>query len=452
MKADRFLYTSQPGKGFGEFASRDSLPVRLKQNLRQPHATSDPREFEMGLGVGHWDEGGSPWVVCTYLERSYDDHKRAFVLSHSVLIPVPEYSSLAVHFDSSILAPLQRNLDKFSTDNHIEPLELQAPASPRHGITEEDMERLGSLREPALLQLLAYLFDQKPFNVRVRTSLEATAWASTLLKVSALASEGASPPTITTFSPHLSLRSHFQSQVLPDPSVRGGPEFIRSGGPAPSETATVRARRLAEAVKTDDLDDVVNAIETGRNFEEVSSAATPPRQAQSVRQDGQDAAGPRSPRNTVASGGTDVNEFNKGYEKALNERHEQLNARETEVSTREQRLNELVRRLNDQEKDLAVRQSQLNEDERFTTVWRSISRIDGFMQNELGVSAMVDHCGELVKEIIRDKKHRKQLIERAGKAGLFKEIENLSKHLDDKNRTKKELERELDSIRREGAS
>ena len=335
MTPVRFLYTSQPGKGFTELISPDlQLKNWLKENLRQPHSASYTRTLNKGLSVALQDG----WVICTYLTRQTDDNNRPFIRNHSVLVPEADYNQLARNFDQAILAHIEEGDERTLEDGRLRPLEF--PHVTRNDLEREDMEAVANYFGPDLERLLASLISGKPFSVRIRGATEeAIELATTLLKTAAL---GDLPvPQISTFEPSPKTRNWYLSQVLSSPQGRAGIQFQQKS--PPDQEATISAKRLVRSVANFDPDGIASSMRTASNHAEVmrhypATTVNPPA-ATETRKGGD----PRTNGNE-----TQIYQFNKEYEAALDNKKEELDAQQ-------EMLNQQELGLLDREKDLRVR-------------------------------------------------------------------------------------------------
>ena len=345
MTPVRFLYTSQPGKGFTELVSPDlQLKNWLRENLRQPHSTSYTRTLNRGLSVAVQDG----WVICTYLTRQTDDNNRPFIRNHSVLVPEAEYNQLARNFGQSILSHIEESDETALEDGQLRPLGL--PQVTVNGLQSEDMEAIANYLGPELERLLASLISGKPFSVRVRgTTEEAIDLATALLKTAALADLPV--PQISTFEPSPKTRNWYPSQVLSSPQGRGGIQFQQKN--LPDRDAASSARRLVQSVANFDPDGIASSMLTARNHAEVARHYPAATAGSSAAPEAKIVEHPQSNDNE-----TQVYQFNKEYEAALDKKKDELDAQQ-EI------LNQQARELLDREKDLRVRlEEELGERER----------------------------------------------------------------------------------------
>ena len=396
MTSVRFLYTSQPGKGFTELTIPDppDLPLRnwLKENLRQPHSPSYTRTLNKGLSVGVQDG----WVICTYLTRQMDDNNRPFIRNHSVLVPEAEYNQLARNFDQAILVHIEEGDETALVDGELKPLRL--PDSTRNGLEKKDMEAVAGYFGQELEKLLASLISGKPFSVRIRGATEdAIDLATTLLKTAAL---GELPvPQISTFEPGPKTRSWYPSQVFSSSQGRVDIQFQQKS--PPDREAMDSARRLVQSVANLDPDGVASSMHTARNHAEVTSDHPPAtvnplpaleartaRTSEDSRNKGNESATSRRSDNSRASGNESrIYQYNKEYEAALDSKKEELDAQKAHLIRQEHGLQTREREWkNRMERELEERRQALQEVEHALEI-----REENVSQKENEVKLDQDH-------------------------------------------------------------
>ena len=349
MSAVRFLYTSQPGKGFDEFINPDEqLKNWLKDGLRQPHSGSYTRTLDKGLSVSVQDG----WVICTCLTRQTDDNGRPFIRNHSVLVPEAEYNSLAVDFDRTIMAHIEEGDEAALIDGKLKPLNI--PEEIGNGLQGEDMKALADDFGPDLEKLLATLVAEKSFSITKRgTTDDAIYLACTLLKTAAL--HGLPVPQFSTFEPNSKTRSWYASQISIDSRQRGSVQF-QQRGPL-DDDAIGTARRLAPSFVNSDPDGPASSMRTANNHAEVMSYSPPAAVSPPA------ARASRPPRKVEApapeSSDPQIYQINKEYEAALNNRKEE---HDREFDARQKELDKLKQELDARQEDLDHRRRTQQDD------------------------------------------------------------------------------------------
>ena len=281
MNLQRFLYTSLPGIGFVELASDKKIPTRLKEAIRQPQAATVSRGFDAGLGITFWE--GNSSVVCTYLERTQDEHRRYFVASHSVCMPLEDYRTMAPHFDDAILTPLKEGIADTPTGGRsLDPLVVAQPSSKESGIKPEDLQILNRyISEGNTLEsLLAYLLDSKDFtlNIQSDSEWEAIKVAVALLKLAATSAVYPRSGTgLATFSQARGIPNLYSSKVLPDSRLRIISELAAQGGNFSRKAQSV-SQRLVPEIQAGNIEGIDHAIRAGdaRARTPSTSPSTPP--------------------------------------------------------------------------------------------------------------------------------------------------------------------------------
>ena len=368
MTAVRFLYTSQPGKGFEELTSPDlQLKNWLIDNLRVPSSPSN-RSLSRGLGVTVQDD----LVICTYLNSELDDNKRRFIRSHSALFTEPEYNRWAREFDRYILAQLEKTDEEILEDDLLKPLGI--PDNPRNGLSQAELETLVSYRGWDLKQVLATLIDGKHFTVHVKGSQEESiALAVTLLKIAAL---GNLPvPQLSTFEPNGKVRAWYPSQVSFQSQARVDIQFQARG--APGREAADQAERLARAIENLDPDGIAAAMESGRNHEEVRRRESRGKENARTEREGRKPDAP-PPRNQ--KGG--IYEVNKKFEAKLKSIKTQLDDREKELNQRAQDIAARERNVTLREKDVSDAEAHINDRKEQLRHWSHIYEIFSVIDKE----------------------------------------------------------------------
>ena len=365
MNPVRFLYTSQPGKGFTELVSPDlQLKNWIRENLRQPHSPSYTRTLNKGLSVTLQDG----WVICTYLTRQTDDNNRPFIRNHSILVPEAEFNQLARNFDQDILAHIEEGDERALEGGLLMPLEH--PKATGNGLEREDMETASNYFGSDLERLFASLISGKPFSVRIRgTTEEAIDLATILLKTAALADLPI--PHLSTFEPGPKTRNWYPSQVSSSPQARVAVQLHQKTLPEPG--AVDAARRLVQSFVNLDQDGLASTMRTAGNHAEAVS--------QYLAATGKSAAAAAAAKGAIESApGNEVHiyHFNKEYEATLNSRKEELDlqqksfdeqkvvllARENDYKQRlEQELEERSRALDRQEQELTARERYVEQRE-----------------------------------------------------------------------------------------
>ena len=397
MNLQRFLYTSLPGRGFVELASDDNIPTRLKEAIRQPQAATVSRGFDAGLGVAFWESNSS--VVCTYLERTQDEHKRYFVASHSVCMPLETYRKMAPHFEEAILTPLQEGVAYPLADGRaLEPLPVPQPDSRKEGINSEDLEILNEYVPDGkrLEALLACLIDGKDFTLTIQTDLEWEAIKVTvaLLKVAAAAGVYPQPETgIATFTQSRGIPNLYGSKVLPDSRLRVISELAAQSERF-SKRAQSIAQRLVEEVVTGNVKGIDHAILTGdaraRTPSTSSGAPSPAEKPDKKRRPGGGTSdrGQRDVREAGAGTRSDpeLQEWERElayWQRVLDDREKNLEEWQKSLSTESATLDvekqvvtrqrEEVRR---ESEELALQRSRPGDDE----FWKLYVQLDKFLQ------------------------------------------------------------------------
>ena len=372
MNPVRFLYTSQPGKGFTELISPElQLKNWLRENLRQPHSASYTRTLNKGLSVALQDG----WVICTYLTRQTDDNNRPFIRNHSVLLPEAEYNQLATNFDQAILAHLEEGDERALEGGQLK--SFGYPQVAKNGLQKEDMEAVANYFGSDLERLLASLIGGKPFSVRIRGATEdAIDLATTLLKTAAL---GDLPvPQIATFEPSPKTRNWYPSQVLSSLQGRTAIQFQQKS--LPDKEAAAAAKRLVRSVANFDPDGVISSMATARNQAQVVRDQPPATINLPATRE------VRRAEDAYAGGSeTQIYQFNREYESALNSKKESLDAQqrmlneqeqallarekdlqlrvEKELGDQQKKLQELAQVLDEREERLAQREKDVSEEE-----------------------------------------------------------------------------------------
>ena len=443
MTSVRFLYTSQPGKGFQELISPDSqLKNWLKENLRQPHSPSYTRTLNKGLSVALQDG----WVICTYLTRQTDDNNRPFIRNHSVLVPEAEYNGLAKDFERTILAHIEEGDESALKDGNLKPLGV--PEASRNGLQREDLETVANCFGPDLERLLASLISGKPFSIRIRGATEeAIDLATTLLKTAAL---GDLPvPQISTFEPSPKTRNWYPSQVLSSSQGRAGIQFQPKS--PPDREATSSARRLVRSVANFDPDGIASSMSTASNHAEVvrhypATTLNPAAATQTVKSESHRANGNEA----------HIYQFNKEYEAALNEkkadldaRQEKLNNLEEELDARQSDLDYQERTLSDKERLLEEETALVKERGARRAHWRHIEKIFDVLERNhyqepqhLVMSRFFEQLKNLDQDTLQilnaaveDFLPELQEIaeyDQAGKSTFLRDLENIEKKLEGK--------------------
>ena len=343
MTSVRYLYTSQPGRGFTELNNPESpLKNWLKVSLRQPHSPSYTRTLDKGLSVTLQDG----WVICTYLTRRMDDNNRPFIRNHSVLVPEDDYNGLARDFDRTILENIEQGDEDALNDGRLKPLGI--PEVDKSGLQGKDLETLANYFGPDLEKLLASLISGKPISVRIRGATEdAIALTSTVLKTAAL---GNLPvPNVSTYEPSPKTRTWFPSQVTSSPQARAAFHFQQKS--LPNAASANLARRLVQSVANYDPGGIPTSLQTASNHAEVASQY-PSAVSPTVTTDARKADAPSSSGNQ-----TQIYQYNKEYEAALNKRKEDLDSQQ-------ELLNQQKRELLAREKDLRYRMEEELDEQR----------------------------------------------------------------------------------------
>ena len=381
MTSVRFLYTSQPGKGFTELTSpQQQLKNWLRDNLRQPNS-GNIRYFDKGLGVTLQDG----LVICTYLSRQFDDNRRPFARNHSALLTEVDYSQMAKDFGNSILAQIEEQDEDIVEAGGLKPLHISSRTA--NGLSEKELTPLASHFAKNLQNLLASLIAGKAFSIQVKgTQDEAMALAITLLKIAAL---GDLPiPQISTFEPNGKTRTWYPSQVLPTPHARLAIQFQPKE--APGREATEKARRLARAVENLDPDGIAHAMVIGRDQTAVRANQTAqpaaPAPAGEERTEKPATAAATRERDNLAevrsrNNDRQLYQYNKEYEA-------DLIRQQREVEALREKLDEQQRQILAQEKDLKQREKDVSEAEAHVKrkgarrdQWRHIEEIFGVLDN-----------------------------------------------------------------------
>lgn len=443
MTPVRFLYTSQPGKGFEEFISPDwQLKNWLRENLRQPHSPSYTRTLNKGLSVALQDG----WVICTYLTRQTDDNNRPFIRNHSVLVPEAEYNGLAKDFDRTILAHIEEGDESVLKDGNLKPLGV--PEAARNGLQREDLEAVANYFGPDLERLLASLISGKSFSVRIRgVTEEAIGLTTTILKTAAL---GNLPvPQISTFEPSPKTRNWYPSQILSSSQGRAGIQFQPKS--PPDREATSSARRLVRSVANFDPDGIGSSMRTASNHAEVmrhypATTVNPPAATQTVKSESHRTNGAEA----------QIYEFNKEYEAALNDRKEQLDARQEKLNNLEEELDARQSDLDYQERTLSDKERLLEEETALVKEkgakrahWRHIEKIFDVLESNnyqepqhLVMSRFFEQLKNLEQDTLQilnttveDFLPELQKIaeyDEAGKSTFLRDLENIEKKLERK--------------------
>ena len=361
MTSVRFLYTSQPGKGFEEFTSPEQqLKNWLRDNLRVPSSPSS-RSLNKGLGITLQDD----LVICTYLSSELDDNKRRFTRSHSALLTEGEYNRLAKDFRRSILAELEKTDEEVLEAGQLKP--LGNPGEPRNGLTEKELEVFVSYRGWDLKQVLASLIAGRPFTITLKgTQDESISLAVTLLEIAA---HGGLPvPQISTFEPNGKARAWYPSQVSSQSQARVDVQFHPKG--APGREAADQAERLARAIENLDPDGISAAMASGRNHEEVKSKASRDKVKASAARENKkpEVSSSRNRKNGIY-------EDNKDFEAKLDSWKGELDDRENGLDRREQELAVRERNAAQRERDVADAEVHLNGRKRQLKQWAHIFEI-----------------------------------------------------------------------------
>lgn len=361
MTAVRFLYTSQPGKGFEEFTSPDQqLKNWLIDNLRVPSSPSN-RSLSKGLGVTLQDDQ----VLCTYLSLELDDNKRRFIRSHSALFTEAEYNRVAKEFDRSILAQLEKTDEEILENDLLKPLVI--PDNPQNGLGPEELKILVSYQGWDLKQVLASLIAGKPFNITIRGSQEESiGMAVTLLKIAAL---GDLPvPQISTFEPNGRVRAWYPSQVSSLSQARVDVQFQARG--APGREAIDKAERLGRAVENLDPYGIRAAMISGRNHAEVGRKESSGKET--ARTVGEERKPDASPPRNQESG---IYENNKEFEAHLNSRKEKLDDIEDCLHQRKQKVAAREENVAQKEEDVVKGEDELSHNKSRLEEWQHIDEI-----------------------------------------------------------------------------
>ena len=363
MTAVRFLYTSQPGKGFEELINPDQqLKNWLRDNLRQPHSPSYTRTLDKGLSVSLQDG----WVICTYLVRQTDDNNRPFIRNHSLLAPESEYIHLAKNFDQTILANITEDDERALLDGQLKPLAF--PQSTGGKLALEDMKVVTDYfgQGQDLEKLLASLIGGNPFSLTMRgTTDDAIYLACALLK--AAAQEDMPVPQFATFEPNSKTRSWYPSQVLPSPRLRVNIQFHQRN--SPNKEAVGTASRLARSFVNLDSDGLAASMLTATNHAEVMRYSTTATISTPAANESRKGEGP------LPDGSDDrIYQINKEYEVALNKRKEE---HDREFSNRQEELYKLKEELDSLQEELDYQKRTLSDKERTLEEDRALVRETG---------------------------------------------------------------------------
>ena len=405
MNLQRFLYTSLPGRGFVELASNEGIPTRLKEALRQPQAGTPTRGFEAGLGVTFWATNSS--VVCTYLERMQDEHRRYFVASHSVCMPLNDYRKIAPHFDDAILAPLREGIVDVPTGGlPLDPLVVPQPSLKETGVKLEDLEVLNQYisEGKSLESLFACLFDSKDFTLSIQgdSEWEAIKIAVALLKLAATVGVDPQAGTgLATFSQARGIPTLYGSKVLPDNRLRILSELSAQSGNFSRKAQSV-AQRLVPEIQDENIAGINQAIRAGdARARTPSTSASKPLPSEKPEKPLRPAAGfiGKSQRQgPEPSTGSKYDPELKAWEEDLTKWQEELEgkhkgldewekgldgweknlARDRESLEVEKKvLNEQREELRKESEELGLRKTNLKESDEF---WQLYVRLDSLMQ------------------------------------------------------------------------
>ena len=393
MKLPRFLYTSRPGKGFASYSSPATIipiPERLKERIRQPLSASNSRNFQSGLGVTLQEPTTGRCMVCTYLQGTLDEYKRPFVLSHSALLSVSEYQTQALHFDRTILAPLREGVaSDVNANGNIEPLE-SPDSSGRLEIREEELATLNRFTDETVLKrLLACLFAEKSFTLRIKESPDtAISLAVTLLK---LAAKQGATASIATFEP--ADRSLYMSRVLPDAKLRTEFEFSLSGETT-DRTAVTVAERVAIDVLQGNYSGIAAAIDSGNSRAEtgrdaalrtasVEKAASKPAPAREPEKPPRRAVAPQPETGKADQLEEQRKEWIGDWDAKLRAIKEHLDKREGDLNRWEKRLNEQETTLKNDTAQLLRDQKAMEKERAEVKFWKALSDADRILDREL---------------------------------------------------------------------
>lgn len=360
MNLQRFLYTSVPGIGFVELASDEKIPTRLKEAIRQPQAATVSRGFDAGLGVTYWANTSS--VVCTYLERMQDEHRRYFVASHSVCLSPEDYRTMAPHFDDAILTPLKEGISDTPTGGRsLDQLVVVQPSSKESGIRSEDLRILNHYTPEGqrLESLLACLFDGKDITLTIQTDLESEAIkvAVALLKLAATVGVYPQPETgIATFSQSRGIPNLYGSKILPDSRLRIISELSTQGGTFSRKSQAI-AQRLIPEILAGNVTGIDRAIRAGDARSRTPSA--PP----SMPSSSEETSKSRRPATPLASRGSlqplEPNPIPE-IDSKLQEWEHDLTNWQQDLEGREKRLEEWQENLSVEKESLDIERKVLN--------------------------------------------------------------------------------------------
>ena len=436
MTSVRFLYTSQPGKGFEELISPEQqLKNWLRESLRQPNS-GNVRYFDKGLGVTLQDG----LVICSYLSRQLDDNKRPFIHNHSMLLAEVEYNRLAMDFGQSILAQIAEEDEDIIRDGQLKPFSI--PRKTTNGLGEGELETLVNYRGWDLERLLASLIAGKAFSIQIKSAQEeAITLSLTLLKIAAL---GDLPvPQISTFEPNGKTRTWYPSQVLPTHHARLDVQFQPKE--APGKAATEQAKRLARVVENLDPDGIAHAVATSRNHAETAQRhSVEPEVSTPAREE-------RNPEVSQArSSEKQRYQYNKDYEERLNARKGELETLRGSLDEWEGQIKAREEKVSQREKDVGAAEAQVKRKGARRDQWRHIEEIFGVLNSndcpepeDMVLSRFFDQLKNLeqdnllaLKDGVRDFLPRlKKIAElNASKKAIFlKDLETIEKKLEGKN-------------------
>ena len=400
MTSVRFLYTSQPGKGFREFINPDQgVKNWLKGDLKQPHSASHTRTLSKGLSVSLQDG----LIICTFLSQQRDDNGRPFIRNHSVLLPESEYNRLARNFDQSILTHLLKEDEEAIEDDQLRPLALPNVAT--NGLSKEELKKLGDYLGGALEQLLASLIDGKPFSIGIRGNPDdAIALVIVLLKIAAL---GNLPvPQISTYEPAPRTRAWYPSQVLPVSQGRAATQFQRKD--TLGKAATELCERLMQSVRNLDPEGIESAIRTGRNHSEVQRNDPPKTVAVPTAAVAIARKGKKGEDSRASDEGNRLYQYNKDYEAALNstkkeldDQREKLNEQEIELLARERNVGLRESDVREVEDDLKKKDADLRQWKHIYEIFSVLDKSDSQKLEEQVLDKFFDEIKRLSPDILR---------------------------------------------------
>ena len=470
MKLPRFLYTSRPGKGFASYSSPAQIipiPERLKERIRQPLSASNSRNFQSGLGVTLQEPTTGRCMVCTYLQGTLDEYKRPFVLSHSALLSVSEYQTQALHFDRTILAPLRQGVaSDVDANGNIEPLE-SPDSSGRLEIREEELATLNRFTDETVLKrLLACLFAEKSFTLRIKESPDtAISLAVTLLK---LAAKQGATASIATFEP--ADRSLYMSRVLPDAKLRTEFEFSLSGETT-DRTAVTVAERVAIDVLQGNYPGIAAAIDSGNSRAEtgrdaalrtasVEQAAAKPAPAREPEKPPRRAVAPQPETGKADQLEEQRKEWIGDWDAKLRAIKEHLDKREGQLNQRESGLNERQAALDNRDNQLRQGQKAMEEERAKVKFWKALSDADQILDRELKEGFQAAALGLLKTKLAalkkdkdsRDKNKKDQVIRVVGNEKLiqsFNELITSGKSVSSASKDRADCERLIKELKAE---